>query len=544
MHLIALVTLLVGAAPDTAVVCAPEFRAALAPWIALREGQGRRIALLPAPADASALRESIRRLAAAGSLRFVLLVGDADGPAGFNAEARVSATAGPHAPLSKSAGAAARGKPLVPTRHVPAEVNVRFGSERHIATDSWFADLDDDGAPDLAIGRLTADTPDELAAMVAKIVAYETSRDFGLWRREVHFVAGVGGFGPLVDTAVELAAKSVITAGLPSTHHTVMTQASWTSAYFPDPRAFRQQALAGLEDGCLFWVYMGHGRRTALDDAPAFAGRSAPILDRAAARRLTSPPAPAIACLFACYSGAFDGVDDCLAEELLRARGGPVAVLCASRVTMPYGMSTLGMELLAETFVERRATLGEAVLAAKRALVDPKPTKPMRQTLDTMAKWLSPAPVDLAGERAEHLAMFNLLGDPLLSLKHPRPLAIEAPRRATAGEEILIEGTSPLAGVGVVEIVARRDRLRFDPAPRTGSPVSDAEAERCGEAYRAANDPAWVRQAVRLAAGRFSFKLALPADATGPCHARIYLAGLDDCAAGAADLEIDPAKDR
>ena len=50
-----------------------------------------------------------------------------------------------------------------------------------IATDNWYADLDDDGVPDLAIGRLPADSPQDLAVMVAKILAYESVQVPGPW---------------------------------------------------------------------------------------------------------------------------------------------------------------------------------------------------------------------------------------------------------------------------------------------------------------------------------------------------------------------------
>ena len=83
----------------------------------------------------------------------------------------------------------------VPTWEVPAKVVARFGSEPTIASDNGYADLDGDALPDLAVGRLTADTPAELAGMVGKILAYERSVDFGPWRRNVNLMAGLGGFG-------------------------------------------------------------------------------------------------------------------------------------------------------------------------------------------------------------------------------------------------------------------------------------------------------------------------------------------------------------
>ena len=394
------------------------------PWVAFRESQGHQVTFLANSSDANQVRGEIRRLAAAGGLRYLLLVGDAaevdpevivtrkaednqDGASVARSSPKLVKAIGQNPRIAASVG-------HVPTRHVRARVNVRFGSEPHIATDNWYADLDDDGAPDLAVGRLTADTADEVSLMVEKILAYERSRDFGPWRRHLHFVAGLGGFGPLVDSVLETSAKNVIAAGLPAAYGATLTQASWSSPYYPDPRRFRESAQAGLNDGCLFWIYMGHGQRRELDQTPQAAPRFQPILEAADARALVARNGAPIACLFSCYAGAFDGPEDCLAEELLRAPGGPVAVLAGSRVTMPYAMTVLGAEMLDQCFAQQQATLGDALLAAKRALVAPAKSHSLRASLDAMAALLSPAPADLAAERQEHLAMFNLLGDPLL----------------------------------------------------------------------------------------------------------------------------------
>ena len=43
------------------------------------------------------------------------------------------------------------------------------------ASDDWFVDFDNNGLPNIPIGRLPARTPEELAAMVSKIVTYERS---------------------------------------------------------------------------------------------------------------------------------------------------------------------------------------------------------------------------------------------------------------------------------------------------------------------------------------------------------------------------------
>ena len=86
----------------------------------------------------------------------------------------------------------------VPTNYLKATINTRWGSEPHIASDAPYADVDGDQIPDLAVGRIPADSADELAAVVRKILRYEQQADSGrrfAWQRRLHVVAGVGGFG-------------------------------------------------------------------------------------------------------------------------------------------------------------------------------------------------------------------------------------------------------------------------------------------------------------------------------------------------------------
>ena len=56
-------------------------------------------------------------------------------------------------------------------------------------SDEWFADADEDGLPELAVGRLSVRTPEQASAMVAKILAYEDADGTG-WARNVLLVAG------------------------------------------------------------------------------------------------------------------------------------------------------------------------------------------------------------------------------------------------------------------------------------------------------------------------------------------------------------------
>jgi hypothetical protein len=265
-----------------------------------------------------------------------------------------------------------------------------------------------------------------------------------------------------------------------------------------------------------------------------------PILTDRDVPRLHCQSGASIACFLACYTAAFDQKEDCLAEEMLRTEGAPVAILGGSRVTMPYAMAVMGMEIMDEVFVRQPQTLGEAVLAAKRSMVRPQELSARRAMLDALAALLSPSGADLAAERAEHLDLFNLIGDPALRLHYSRRLQVEVNRTVSAGQHLDVTGACPIAGQCTVELVVRRDRLTFDPPARDRFDSSSTALAQYNEIYRRANDPRLAQAQLEVQEGRFATQLQVPAEARGDCHVRVFVAGESDFATGAADVQISP----
>jgi hypothetical protein len=501
--------------PDVAVVCPADFREAMAPWIAHRRQQGHVVAVLDASSEPGEVRRRIRQVAEGGRLRFVVLVGDAP-------------------PDGEMADPARH----VPTHHAPAKVNVLWGSEPRLATDEPYADLRGDGRPDVALGRLSAATPEQLALIVRKTLDYERSVDFGPWRRRLNLVAGVGGFGALADAVIESSARYFITQGIPAAYQTSMTYGSWRSAYCPDPWQFHATTLRRLNEGAWFWVYIGHGQPDGLDRMRT-PGGDFHVFDSHDVSKLDSRPRAPVAFFMCCYVGAFDFPDDCLAERMLREPGGPVAVLAGSRVTMPYGMTVLAAGLLDECFQKRRDTLGEAILHAKHRLLDePGPDDRSRAVLDAVARTISPAPKLLAAERAEHALLFNLLGDPLLRLRHPATVDLDAPDAAEPGARIEVSGASPVDGRATVELLLPRGLLRDGPPRRPHFPRGRDEKAVMQQVYDRANDGRLARIETQVVGGRLAASLDVPPEARGKCLVCVFVEGDGDFALGAAEVNI------
>lgn len=528
-----LALLLLTAAPepiDTVVVCPREFIPALDPLLAHRFAQGHRIAYVPSTHSALEIRAAVRRAAATsaeqgGQLRYLLLVGDAEPGAATNVDLR---------------------RRCVPTYHVAAKVNVKFGSEPLIPSDNWFADLDNDSIPELAVGRLPADTPAELSRIVAKILAYEKAADHGLWRQRINLVAGVGGFSPIADNVIEMATRKFISDGIPPTYSTSLTHASWRSPYFPDPRLFQQTVAERHNEGCLFWVYLGHGSYNSLDRITLPGGRYH-ILGIDDCDTLNCRAGSPIAVMLACYTAAFDQSKDCLAEEMLKADGGPVAVYGGSRVTMPYAMAVMGNEMLQTYFKDQPPTLGEVILAAKQQMMTPPSEEDddvveesNRILLDSLASVISPTRNVLEEERREHLHLFQLLGDPMTKLSYPAEVKIASTGEVKAGETIQITGHSQVEGPAIVELVCRRDKLRFDFAKRDRYDPSHSGLLALQNVYDEANNRCWTFRQLQLSKGDFATSLVVPADCEGPCHVRVFVASTDRHALGHAPVVVRP----
>jgi hypothetical protein len=321
-----------------------------------------------------------------------------------------------------------------------------------------------------------------------------------------------------------------------------MTYGSWRSPYCPDPRLFHAATVERHNEGCLFWVYIGHGQATELDRV-SIPGERFHILDVNDCRELRSTRGAPIAIMLACYTAAFDQPQDCLAEQMLKAAGGPVAVYGGSRVTMPYAMGVMGTALMEEYFQNRPPTLGEAIVAAKRRMMAPiddkeNPVGLNRILLDGIATMMSPNKDQLEAERREHLYLFNLLGDPMLRLVHPDEVQLAAPREAVAGGKLRLEGRTGLAGQAVLELVCRRDCHKHEPPLRERFDPTDKALAAFQPVYVQSLDRCWARWALDLPAGDFATEIALPEECRGPCHLRLSVASERSYALGAANIYV------
>jgi hypothetical protein len=121
------------------------------------------------------------------------------------------------------------------------------------------ADPLDDALPDLAVGRLSVKSADEMSALATKIIGYETNRTLGGWRSRVVAIADNADSGG--DFA--LAADRIATLHPPGVERMRIyydpdapTNQPWRIA---DTEVARQRTIAAFTSGAGLISYIGHG---------------------------------------------------------------------------------------------------------------------------------------------------------------------------------------------------------------------------------------------------------------------------------------------
>ncbi len=242
------------------------------------------------------------------------------------------------------------------------------------SSDEQFVDTGGDELPDVAIGRLPARTPEELAAMIAKIRAFE--EDFGAaWQNQLVFA------NDKADSAGNFAGSVARFTNLVAAPYAVSVRVNLdTTAIAPARAAF----LGSFDEGAGFVHYTGHGMTAKL----AVQG----LLLAADVAAMTNARTPVVVSL-SCLSGHFEAPSvDSLAELLMqREQGGAVAVWASSALALNAPATDMGETFYRTVLQEGSGRLGIAILKTRRA-------------------W----PGDMFTRNT--FATYNLLGDPALRI--------------------------------------------------------------------------------------------------------------------------------
>src|SRR5690606_21398297 len=184
--------------------------------------------------------------------------------------------------------------------------------------------------------------------------------------------------------------------------------------------------------------------------------------------------------------------------------------------------------------------LGDAWRETLVELATPSDAEPglqsRRMVIDSLAQVLGGGRID--EERREHMQLYNWLGDPTMRLAHPEELQIDPVAGVTAGQTLMVTGTSPLRGTLTVELHRR-----------LGTPATSAIHELAGEAagqrtpYELANDTVISDWSVPLSrSGQWKLPVTLPTGVSGPMQLVVRLQGDDGFASGSQNIWIRSAQ--
>jgi hypothetical protein len=217
------------------------------------------------------------------------------------------------------------------------------------ASDDWFVDFNNDGIPEMAIGRLPVRTVEEADTVISKIIGYERSSKSNVALLVADMNDGFNFEG----------ASEEVRALLPSS---ITVRKIFRGNFGSDAEA-KEEFLRGINQGPLLVNYMGHG------SAEIWRGE---ILTSDDAEGLINGMRLPFFVSMTCLNGVFQDVyTESLAEALLKAKGGgAVAVWTSSGMTEPGGQAIMNKELIHLLFMGESLTLGEAIVRAKASVSD------------------------------------------------------------------------------------------------------------------------------------------------------------------------------
>lgn len=319
---------------DLVILSHSDFLESLIPLVNLRESQGLQVAIIDVEdlydefgfgaKSSQALRTFLKRAWHRWRKppRFVLLVGDA------SFDPRNHLFLGNY--------------DFVPTRLVDTKY-------METASDGWFADFDGDDRPDIPVGRLPVRTSAETTLIVAKLLDYEATPHSG----------GAILVADSNDEEYDFEAASRNLHGLLPQNMTVQEIFKGQMG----TQAARAELLFQIAQGPLLVNYMGHGSVESWRSGLFHSG-DASGLDNGS----YMPMFVAMTCL----NGLFhDLYTESLAESLLKAEAGSIAIFASSGLTGPEEQAVMNQELLRLLFGQEPLTIGEACMRAKKVVDDP-----------------------------------------------------------------------------------------------------------------------------------------------------------------------------
>jgi len=372
-------------------------------------------------------------------------------------------------------------------------------------SDNFYADMDLDHVPDIAVGRLPIRDNAQGKTILDKVKKHESDYEVGPWNHRLHVYAGEGGFGSEIDLLLETVAQKGLES-VPYDYDLVFAYRNPGSTYYYMP--FQEKILDLVTDGAVVVTYIGHG-----------GGQ----LDVGNLAEVVLDHRQAAYAFFACGTGDFVGPFDSDSETVLKQEGGPAAILASQSTTHPYGNAINAIEFENAVFVDRAATFGEAVQRLKwRSLYDTG--SDMRKMIDAFAVLYMPEE-EMEWVIEDHMYSYNLLGDPAMLLRLPQGKVEVEAGEAVLGQQISINGAAAgfAAGTAHVALVCERAKI-LKPMTQVEDPDAPESWPAVQENWSNAMDHTVAATEAPLMGGSFVALLDVPTDIpAGPYYVTAYV---------------------
>ena len=228
-----------------------------------------------------------------------------------------------------------------------------------IASDDYFAFLNNNSKPEFALGRYPAQTPEQLSIMIENVRNYLSNHKPGLWNNTILISADDQYHsGRVNDTAhTREAEANAITLNKSINIDKLYSIEYELDAFHKKPEV-REKLINKLNEGRLAWIYTGHAAYDILGDEGYFANSDISLLNN----RDHLP----FFISASCSNGLFDNYHfDSMGELLLyNQNGGAIATFTASRPTYGSPNKDLVNRIYKYTFNQRNL-LGKAILLSK-----------------------------------------------------------------------------------------------------------------------------------------------------------------------------------
>lgn len=321
------------------VISHPDFVAGVAPLVSHRQAEGKSTQVVDVDqvyenlsngmVDPEAIRQYVAYAAREKGTRYVLLVG------------------GDTYDYKDYLG-------LGTLSFIPS-IYAEAGGLRFVPADPLYGDVDRDWIPDLAVGRLPVRTSAELAAVVAKTLAYD-AKSYG--RTLLAASDGYDGFERISFSQISHQLLDGLGAAGWSIEHADIDELGVPVA--------RARVMSSLNNGVAFAQYFGHSSYNVWSFSILFASPHA--------MQLTNAGRPAVVAQWGCWNTYYvHPTVNTLGHALMVAGDkGAAAVLGATALTDSESDIELGERYLPR-IVQPGATIGDALLAAKQDLAQQHP---------------------------------------------------------------------------------------------------------------------------------------------------------------------------